>query len=102
MSPPRLTESDVTKAVRALLKSLNIWHWKAWQGPMSQPKGISDILGCYQGRMFALELKRPGGKPTAEQLAFLEQVRQQGGIGFWADSVEGVIEGLKLQGVRLW
>lgn len=30
--------------------------------------GTPDILGCYRGRMFAIEVKRPGGRPSAIQL----------------------------------
>ena len=98
----KLTEKDITKAIRDLLKALGIWHWKQWQGSMSQPKGVSDILGIYQGRMVAIEVKRPGRKPTPQQQAFLDRVKREGGIAFWADSVEAVMEGLKLEGVRLF
>ena len=98
----KLTEKDITKAIRDLLKTLGIWHWKQWQGSMSQPKGVSDILGCYQGRMVAIEVKRPGGKPTEDQQKFIDRVKREGGIAFCADSVEAVMEGLKLEGVRLF
>jgi hypothetical protein len=96
----KMTERDVTRAVRELLKNCNIWHFKHWGGPMS-PKGVADILGCYQGRMLAIELKAPGNRPTRDQSRFLERVKAEGGIAFWADSVDRVVEELKLQGVRL-
>lgn len=101
MAGPRPTEADITKAIRQLLNTLGIWHWKQWQGPMSQPKGVSDLLGCYKGRMVAIEIKRPGRKPTPHQERFLAQVRNEGGIAFWADSLDTVIEQLGLEGVRL-
>ncbi len=40
-----MSETELTKIIRSYLKNLGIFHWKAWQGPMSQPKGMSDILG---------------------------------------------------------
>jgi hypothetical protein len=42
-------------------------------------RGVPDILGVYRGVFFALEVKRPGQKPTALQLAILGQIRGAGG-----------------------
>ncbi len=96
--PParQLTEADVTAAIRQILRTCKIWHFKHWAGPMGE-KGISDIIGCFNGRMVAIEIKRPGGKATPDQIAFIEAVRAAGGIGFVAWSTEDVIEGLGLQ-----
>ena len=59
------------------------------------PKGISDILGIFSdGRMIAIEIKRPGAKPTEDQGAFLRIVQNCGGIAFVATSVEEVRAGL--------
>ena len=34
----------------------------------SHTRGVSDIIGCLPGdRFLAIEVKRPAGKPTAEQ-----------------------------------
>lgn len=47
-------------------------------------RGMADLHGMlssqYGGKYFALEIKRPGEKPTDEQLAFLDAVRAGGGI----------------------
>jgi hypothetical protein len=95
MKPP--TEAEITSAIRALLKSLGVFAWKNWSGPMSSPKGIADILGCWKGRFVAIEVKRPGGRISQEQERFLEAIRRHGGIGFVARSVEDVIESLGVQ-----
>lgn len=63
-------------------------------------EGSSDLAGIVEctvmiangttitiGRFFALELKRPGKKPTTEQLTFLAHVRSRGGYAGWADNV---------------
>lgn len=96
-----LKEADITRQIRDFLKMQNIWHWKHWSGMGSAP-GVSDILGCYQGRFMAIEVKRPGRKATDAQRRFIDNVNDAGGIGFVADSIEDVVEGLGIKGVRLF
>lgn len=88
------SESEITAAIRGVLKSLGIWHFKHWSGPMTNPKGISDILGIYLGKMLAIEVKKPGGKLTPEQQRFIDRVKIEGGISFVAYSIDDVINGL--------
>ncbi len=65
-------------------------------GHSGRSKGKADIEGClgngsaYPGRFFALEVKRPGGKPTREQLEFLDATRAVGGIAAVVRSFEDV------------
>jgi len=44
--------------------------------------GSSDLIGLLSpaGRFVALEVKRPGEKPTQEQVKFMQHVRQMGGF----------------------
>lgn len=70
---------------------------------------MSDIIAVQPitGRMVAIEVKTPGWKPPgpgtrqyrhyAEQKAFILQVIAAGGIGFFATSVEEVVEQLQLR-----
>lgn len=54
-------------------------------------KGVSDILACGpDGRFWAIEIKRPGGKLTEEQGLFLSEVRRRNGVAFVAWSLEDV------------
>ena len=94
--PPIPKESDITKQIRSYLNLMGIPHWKIWQGAMSF-KGISDILGVLppDGKFLAIEVKRPGRKPTERQRQFLEQVASAGGIAIVAYSVEDVAKKLK-------
>ena len=56
-------------------------------------KGISDVIGCSpQGTFIAVEVKKPGGKPSPDQLRFLEEVKVRGGIGILAYSLDDVIK----------
>ena len=61
--------------------------------------GVSDVVAFHQGRMFCLELKAPGNKPTAEQYAFLSAMEEQGAFTAWVDSLDralAVLEEWKL------
>jgi hypothetical protein len=93
-APPPL-ERDITKQIRDLLNALGIFHWKVWQGALSK-HGVADIIGCYKGRFFAIEVKRPGRHPTDAQQLFLKRVTEAGGLGILAYSVESVIIALDL------
>ena len=56
-------------------------------------KGISDVIGCSpQGTFIAVEVKKPGGKPSPDQLRFLEEVKVRGGVGILAYSLDDVIK----------
>ena len=59
--------------------------------------GVSDIIGCYNGRMIAIELKAPKGVVSDAQQAFIDRINEAGGIAFVARSLDDVIEGLGLQ-----
>ena len=49
--------------------------------------GCSDILGQLRdGRLLAIEAKRPGGRVSAEQKAFLERASRHGALAFVARS----------------
>lgn len=92
-----LTEADVTRQIRDVLRACRIFHWKQWQGPMSQPKGVADILGVFDGKLLAIEIKKPGGRPSPDQVKFVDRINSEGGVAFVAYSVEDVIEQLNLQ-----
>lgn len=62
--------------------------------------GVSDILGIYQGRMLAIEVKSAVGKLTPEQREFLQEVSERGGIAFMARSVNDVIFELERQSTK--
>lgn len=95
-----LTEKEITKQIRDLLTACRIHHTKIWQGMMSE-KGVSDIIACHEGKYVAIEIKRPGRKPSKDQADFLERVKESGGVAFVATCVEDVVTGLNLSGVRL-
>ena len=60
--------------------------------------GVSDILGIYNGRLLAIEVKKPGGRLTKEQKDFIDRVNKLGGIAGVARSVDDVRELFKKDG----
>ena len=90
------TEKQITGAIRQLLKTLGIFHWKVHQGLGCVP-GVPDIIGIYQGRMLGIDIKTERGAVSDHQQGFLEAINREGGIGFVARSVDDVIEKLGLQ-----
>ena len=52
--------------------------------------GLSDLIGLVPrtlGRLIVVECKRPGGRPTEAQRAFLEIVRDAGGVSLLIDDL---------------
>ena len=52
--------------------------------------GVSDILGVYKGKAFALEVKSKKGKLSPDQVLFLQDWVANGGVGAVVRSVEDV------------
>ncbi|MCM1335648.1 MAG: VRR-NUC domain-containing protein [Bacteroides sp.] len=59
-------------------------------------KGLSDLLFVGRGRVAFIEVKTPTGRASAEQLAFLEKMRE---LGHSAGIAHSVDEALKIAGV---
>lgn len=101
-------EADVQKAV---LKALKYHPKVAWVGrynsgtmeeqgatgdtryvTFNSVPGQSDLMGQMKdGRILAIEVKRPGGKPTERQAAFLALVARNGGVSGFACSVDDAL-----------
>jgi hypothetical protein len=65
--------------------------------------GLPDLLGCWKGRAFAIEVKRPDSRygVTARQSQSLAAIRRAGGIALVARSLDDVIEGFEAAGCPL-
>lgn len=62
-------------------------HWMKLGFP-----GISDIIGQLRdGRLLAIEVKKPGEKPTQLQVEFLQLVEGNKGVSGWVNSPEEVL-----------
>jgi len=98
----RQLEKEIQKACLDYLRVRKILCWKNRAVGIVKPngsyipipaneRGVSDIIGILPtGRLLAIEVKRPGTKPTAEQEAFLVSVNLYGGLGFVARSIDDI------------
>ena len=82
------------------IKGIGGWWLNFHGGDPFMPRGIPDIIGCYKGRFVAIELKRPGEKPSAIQGKVLRMLKIAGALTTVAYSVEDVKTFLKLKGVE--
>ena len=81
-----MLEKTVKLAVRKRLKELGAFQF--WPVVIGLGETTVDCLGCYKGRMFGIETKAPGKKPTMRQQHTLEKIRAAGGIGLVIDTPE--------------
>jgi hypothetical protein len=106
-------EADVQRQVLALLKLRGILVWRNntgmlpgfGKGGKTRPikvglgKGSADVIGLLSsGRFLAIECKRPGERPTAEQTAWLNAVNDRGAFACWVDRIETLQQALDLLG----
>lgn len=75
--------------------SVGIWDakrgvYRKQRGPYHL-RGVSDILGIWQGKFLAIEVKTKTGRVSPEQAAYLDTVNAKGGIGLVARSLDEVI-----------
>jgi hypothetical protein len=100
----RESEADIKRAIRDYLELKgyvvvpvrNVGIRKPDGAFIPLPKGdrgISDIIACSPaGRFIAIEVKKKGNKPTAEQLEFLDSVHRKLGLGLVVYSIDEVMK----------
>lgn len=98
-----MKESEIQAEI---MKYLNMHHLVAWayvtstgtfrglQGgrpiKIGYP-GMADILGQMKsGKLFAIEVKKPGEKPRKDQQEFLDMVKKYGGRSCCATCIEDI------------
>jgi penicillin-binding protein-related factor A (putative recombinase) len=118
-------EKEIETSILEFLESKKVFSWKNQSVAVFDPSkglfrksrnrfainGTSDILGVYQGKILAIEVKTPhthkslaknfaqlskylGDDKTKnrlkEQIKFIGNINHQGGIGFFASSISDV------------
>lgn len=81
-------EGRVKRDVSRLLRSYGDAIYYEMPVPTGFGKSGLDYHGCIRGQYFAIETKRPGGKPTARQIATMDSVQRAGGRVFLIDSAD--------------
>ena len=100
---PELEESEIQNKIMSILSEHPkvVWsivtttgkikgrggHWITLGYP-----GMADIVGQLRtGQVFAIEVKRPGQKPSKLQQEFIDVMNRFGGVAGWADSVDSAL-----------
>ena len=83
-------EQDIQTSIMNYISSIGGLPLKFNNIGIYAKAGVSDIIACIKGRFVAIEVKRPGKKPTQLQENFIKAVNTVGGLGFWADNLEDV------------
>lgn len=85
-----LERSITDKILRWLRQQDKCWCFKV-AGSGAQMRGVPDIVGCLDGRFFALEVKRPKvGRLSEMQKHVIGQIEDAGGIVGVVRSVDDV------------
>lgn len=92
-------EKDIQKDILDYLRYRGIFCWKQNNAGIRKPdggyiptglRGVSDILGIFNGKFLAIEVKQPGNSLSTQQSDFLSMVNEKGGIGFVAYSIDDI------------
>lgn len=100
-----MLESTIQKQIMLALSDAGCLIWRNNSGAytdqrsgsfvrygVGQPGG-SDLIGITAaGRFLAVEVKTPKGRPTKQQLQFIEAVRSKGGIAGICRSPEDALQ----------
>ena len=77
-------EGKIKRKIRGVLDNYrnvsNIYTYMPVPGGFGAPS--LDYLGCVNGMFFAIEAKRPGGKPTLRQLGTIQMLQSAGAAVF--------------------
>lgn len=78
---PQTPESKVKQKIKKVLDKYNVYYFFPIGGPYGR-RGIPDIVGCANGRFFAIEVKSAGRSNTVTQLQKREllNIEFNGGI----------------------
>lgn len=101
IAPSRmLTESDILRACLDWLLYQQVMCWRQNQAAVPLPnggfrrfngrKGLPDIIAILppHGTFVAIEVKKPGGKMSKEQIAFHEELVKNGGVSICVTSLD--------------
>jgi hypothetical protein len=116
----RVTEAEVIRGVYDYFHFRGGYCWRNNTGSVVIPgsetsrrrfvqfseAGAADILGVHTGYFFALETKTEKGKQSKEQVAWMDVIREHGGIylllrpSTYIDQIDEALRGLGLLAVE--
>ena len=102
-----MTEHDIQSSIRLALSERGYAVFRANVGKVRMdngrwfdtglPKGFSDLFAVRAGKIYFIEVKRPGGHVRPEQVHFLDTMRQRygcpGGIAYSVEDALKIVGG---------
>ena len=85
-------ESTITRNILRALRGVPGIVVRKRHGSVWATSGDPDLFGCYDGRHFEIEVKRPGAKPTPRQQQRLKEWALAGARVGVAHSVEEALD----------
>jgi hypothetical protein len=74
-------EKELQQTCASMLRLRDIWFSASrMDKKATNTKGTPDFLMCMRGKFIAIEFKRPGEKPSEEQIKAIEAIERNGGI----------------------
>jgi len=83
-----MKEKDIVNRIKVAMQERGAWVIKTHGSP--NLAGLPDIIACYQGYFFGLEVKKPDTRHTVtpRQRHFLDAISEAGGAAAVVTSVE--------------
>jgi len=72
-------EGKVKASVKKILEAMGAYHFMPTTGGYGR-SGVPDIVGCVDGKFFAIECKAANNKPTALQTREMQRINAVGGV----------------------
>ena len=92
-------EKEIENEIKAYIKERGGLCYKIHGGDLYQETGIPDLLCCWGGLFFGIEVKDPQGKPSAIQLAQGARIKKAKGHFIIAKSVQDVRDYIEKEGL---
>ena len=78
-------ESKIKRHVKGILAQYEPELWCNWPVPTGFGEPTLDCVGCFKGRFFAIETKKPKMMPTPRQKATMREMKLAGAKVFLID-----------------
>ena len=92
-------EKEIENSIKDYIKERGGLCYKIHGGDLYQENGIPDLLCCWGGLFFGIEVKDPDGEPSVMQLAQGMRIKKAHGHFIIATSVQDVLDYIKEEGL---
>lgn len=98
--PDMLSEKDIRKEIKDYLEAMDWFVFPIHQQGYMCYKGISDYIAVKNGTVIFVEVKKPGGKQSEDQVKFEDNIISHKGLYFCVDSLNKLINNLSGCGLK--